>query len=194
MGISIWTKPGPNRMPKLLFLIPHSSNPSLDIIQFPREANPNVCTPHSSQFEIITNIPHDLWIKPSTSTTPQNIEKIKCPKKIPSSLLHFLLMLLRIVLGKCKRTTCEELWRRNWFQKRPSSTDEGGGPSRSIRWEQQPECPPKDIRCKHPVKEEDIIPARVLHVCISTAGPRHHQPCKLLHRSTGHLYLTRKRQ
>lgn len=139
-------------------------------------------------------ITHDLWIKPNTSTTTQNIEKIKCPKKIPSSLLHFLLMLLRIVLGECKRTTCEKLWRRTCLQKRPSGTDEGGGPSCSIRWEQQPECPPKNIRCKHPVKEEDVIPARVLHICVSTTSPRHHQPCKLLHRSTGHLYLTIKRQ
>lgn len=105
-------------------------------------------------------------------------------------------------MGECKRTTCEKpwrraytcekLWRRTSLQKRPSSADHGGWSSCSIRREQQPECPSKNIRCKHPVKEEDIVPARVLHVWISATSSLYHQPCELLHWSTGHMYLARK--
>lgn len=68
------------------------------------------------------------------------------------------------------------------FQQRPSiATFRWNRPPGAHEWSSpctlsrnnQAECPIQNIRCKHPVKQEYVIPAWILHICISSASPRY---------------------
>lgn len=101
---------------------------------------------------------------------------------------HFLLLMNRYLRLREGTRTCKKFPWRGALQKRPSSANERSS-SRNMMCRKQVEGPVQDIRSKDSENKEDVIPAWVFYICISSASPSHDQLCKLLYRTTSHLYL-----
>lgn len=117
---------------------------------------------------------------------------------LKSKFLFPFLLQLGTHLGIPSGTRKKFPWRRalqlrlcSVLQKGPPGAHEGCS-SCTMRCKKKAECPIENIGCKNPVKQEYIIPAWILHICISSACPGYDQPCILLYRSTSHMHLKQK--
>lgn len=117
---------------------------------------------------------------------------------LKSKFLFPFLLQLGTHLGILSGTRKKFPWRRalqlrlcSVLQNGPPGAHEGCS-SCTMRCKKKAECPIENIGCKNPVKQEYIIPAWILHICISSASPGYDQPCILLYRSTSHMHLKQK--